>query len=104
MSELLLFNKPFQVLTQFTSDDGKSTLADYIQRPGFYAAGRLDYDSEGLLILTNKGPVQHHLASPATKLEKTYWVQVEGAISEAALRQLRKALNLKTASPYRPEP
>lgn len=95
MSNILLFNKPFQVLTQFTSDDGKRTLADFIDRPGFYAAGRLDYDSEGLLILTDEGPLQHYLANPKFKLEKTYWVQVEGDITDVALSALRKGVELK---------
>jgi len=95
MSKILLFNKPFQVLTQFTSDDGKATLADYIDRPGFYAAGRLDYDSEGLLILTDEGPLQHYLANPKFKMEKTYWAQVEGAVTEEALSALRKGVELK---------
>lgn len=95
MSKILLFNKPFQVLTQFTSDDGKATLADYIDQPGFYAAGRLDYDSEGLLILTDEGPVQHYLANPKFKMEKTYWAQVEGAVTEEALSALRKGVELK---------
>lgn len=95
MSKILLFNKPFQVLTQFTSNDGKSTLADYIDHPDFYAAGRLDYDSEGLLILTDEGPVQHYLANPKFKMEKTYWAQVEGDITEEALAALCKGVELK---------
>ncbi|WP_415891586.1 pseudouridine synthase [Neptuniibacter sp. PT8_73] len=95
MSQLLLFNKPFQVLTQFTTNDDKSTLADYINQPDFYAAGRLDYDSEGLLILTNEGAVQHYLANPKFKQEKTYWAQVEGEITDSALSALRKGVELK---------
>ncbi|WP_415906747.1 rRNA large subunit pseudouridine synthase E [Neptuniibacter sp. QD72_48] len=95
MSQLLLFNKPFQVLTQFTTNDDKSTLADFIDQPGYYAAGRLDYDSEGLLILTNEGAVQHYLANPKFKQEKTYWAQVEGDITETALNALRKGVELK---------
>ncbi|WP_415900966.1 pseudouridine synthase [Neptuniibacter sp. QD48_11] len=95
MSQLLLFNKPFQVLTQFTTNDDKSTLADYINQPDFYAAGRLDYDSEGLLILTNEGAVQHYLANPKFKQEKTYWAQVEGEMTDSALNVLRKGVELK---------
>lgn len=95
MSKILLFNKPFQVLTQFTSDDDKATLAAYIDKPGFYAAGRLDYDSEGLLILTDNGQLQHQLANPKFKLEKTYWAQVEGAITDEALKQLSEGVTLK---------
>lgn len=95
MSQLLLFNKPFQVLTQFTTNDDKSTLADYINQPNFYAAGRLDYDSEGLLILTNEGAVQHYLANPKFKQEKTYWAQVEGEMTDSALSALRKGVELK---------
>lgn len=95
MFKILLFNKPFQVLTQFTSDDDKATLAAYIDKPGFYAAGRLDYDSEGLLILTDNGQLQHQLANPKFKLEKTYWAQVEGAITDEALKQLSEGVTLK---------
>ena len=95
MSKILLFNKPFQVLTQFTSHDAKSTLADYIDRPNFYAAGRLDYDSEGLLILTDDGNVQHQLSNPKFKMEKTYWAQVEGDVDEVALQALQSGVELK---------
>ncbi|WP_067869568.1 pseudouridine synthase [Neptuniibacter marinus] len=95
MTKILLFNKPFQVLTQFTSDDGKETLAAYINKPGFYAAGRLDYDSEGLLILTDNGQLQHQLANPKFKLEKTYWAQVEGDITDEAIKQLSNGVTLK---------
>ncbi|MDO6513360.1 MULTISPECIES: rRNA large subunit pseudouridine synthase E [unclassified Neptuniibacter] len=95
MPKILLFNKPFQVLTQFTNGEGKETLAAYIDKPGFYAAGRLDYDSEGLLILTDNGALQHQLANPKFKLEKTYWAQVEGDITEEALKQLSNGVELK---------
>lgn len=95
MPSLLLFNKPFQVLTQFTTDDDKQTLADYIELPDYYAAGRLDYDSEGLLILTNDGPTQHYLANPQFKMEKTYWAQVEGEVTEEALKALSSGVELK---------
>lgn len=95
MPKALLFNKPFRVLTQFTSEGDKRTLAEFIDQPGYYAAGRLDYDSEGLLILTDNGALQNQIASPKHKLEKTYWVQVEGQVAEAALRQLRDGVKLK---------
>lgn len=95
MSSILLFNKPFQVLSQFTTDDQKSTLADFIDIPDFYPAGRLDYDSEGLLLLTDSGPLQHLVASPKHKMPKTYWAQVEGVITEQALTTLRQGVALK---------
>lgn len=95
MSRLLLFNKPFGVLSQFTSAKGFATLATYIQTPGVYAAGRLDKDSEGLLVLTDDGILQNQIASPTHKMSKTYWAQVEGEVSEDALRRLRSGLRLK---------
>ncbi|QBZ83121.1 Ribosomal large subunit pseudouridine synthase E [Hydrogenovibrio crunogenus] len=99
MSELLLFNKPFNVLCQFTDEpefrDQRQTLADFINQPGFYAAGRLDRDSEGLLLLTNDGKLQQHIANPKHKLPKTYLVQVEGDISKDAIRQLQQGVTLK---------
>lgn len=96
MSNLLLFNKPFQVLSQFTDTETRDTLANYLKgHPGFYAAGRLDYDSEGLLLLTNDGKLQNKLSHPKFKMPKTYWVQVDGQITEAALQKLRQGVTLK---------
>jgi 23S rRNA pseudouridine2457 synthase len=95
MYNLILLNKPFNVLSQFTDDNGRQTLADYVQDSGFYAAGRLDYDSEGLLVLTSSGPLQNRIASPKHKLAKTYWVQVEGDITDYALNSLAKGVSLK---------
>ncbi len=91
---LLLFNKPFQVLSQFTSTDGKKSLANFIRAPGMRAAGRLDYDSEGLLLLTDEGALQARLADPRWKVEKVYWAQVEGEIGEEALADLRSGIDL----------
>jgi 23S rRNA pseudouridine2457 synthase len=93
-SKLLLFNKPFQVLTKFTSSDGRPCLKDFIDAPGFYPAGRLDYDSEGLLLLTNDGQLQARLSSPKFKTPKTYFAQVEGAIDQEALKNLRRGVTL----------
>ncbi|TCK09389.1 pseudouridine synthase [Marinobacterium mangrovicola] len=95
MSQILLFNKPFQVLSQFTDAEGRATLADFITEKNCYAAGRLDYDSEGLMILTADGALQSRIADPKFKLEKTYWVQVDGIISDEALQQLRRGVELK---------
>ncbi|MCY4045154.1 MAG: pseudouridine synthase [Cellvibrionales bacterium] len=93
---LIVFNKPYQVLSQFTDNENRTTLKPYLAKyPGFYVAGRLDYDSEGLLLLTNNGKLQHRISQPKYKLPKTYWVQVEGQITEAALSQLRKGVTLK---------
>ncbi|WP_129779973.1 pseudouridine synthase [Peristeroidobacter soli] len=91
---LLLLNKPFRVLTQFTSEDSKATLRDFVYAPGMRPAGRLDYDSEGLVLLTNSGPLQTKLADPRWKQQKTYFVQVEGEIGDDALARLRRGVQL----------
>jgi 23S rRNA pseudouridine2457 synthase len=93
MSDLILLNKPFGVICQFTGEG--PTLADYVEVSGFYPAGRLDKDSEGLVLLTNDGKLQARISNPRYKMEKTYWVQVEGDISKDAIRQLRQGIKLK---------
>lgn len=95
MNKVLLFNKPFQVLCQFTDDQGRDTLANYIRKPGYYTAGRLDRDSEGLLLLTNNGKLQHRISHPSFKMRKRYLVQIEGDITDNALAQLRRGIQLK---------
>lgn len=95
MSQLILFNKPFGVLSQFTDEAGHPGLAHYLDHPGFYPAGRLDRDSEGLLLLTDDGALQHRISHPRGKMAKIYWVQVEGTITLAALEQLRRGVSLK---------
>jgi 23S rRNA pseudouridine2457 synthase len=102
MSRLILFNKPFNVLSQFTDRvpkgskaSARKTLSDFISVKGVYAAGRLDKDSEGLLVLTNDGAMQAKISHPKNKLSKGYWVQVEGIPSDAALQELRRGVVLK---------
>ena len=93
---LILFNKPFRVLCQFSGErPGRSTLADFIDVPGIYPAGRLDFDSEGLLLLTDSGALQHLITDPGRKLPKAYLVQVEGAPRESALARLRRGVRLQ---------
>ena len=94
MGRILLFNKPFGVICQFSRDGLHPTLADYIPLPEFYPAGRLDTDSEGLLVLTDDGQLQHRITDPKHKLPKTYWVQVEGVPDQTALEKLRCGVRL----------
>lgn len=101
MPQIMLFNKPFSILSQFTSEPPHRTLAEYITRKGFYAAGRLDKDSEGLLILTNDGKLQQKISNPKYGKFKTYLAQVEGDLSEGALAALRQGVDLKDG-PSRP--
>ena len=92
---IVLFNKPFRVLSQFTTEGEKSVLADYIDIPGVYCAGRLDYDSEGLLVLTDDGKLQQRVSNPKYGKVKRYWVQVEGEPEEGDLDKLRAGVTLK---------
>ncbi len=92
---IILFYKPFDVLCQFTDDQGRKTLADFIKQKNVYAAGRLDRDSEGLLLLTNDGKLQHDITDPKNKMQKTYWAQVEGEVTGDAINQLQKGVKLK---------
>ncbi len=90
-----MLNKPYDVLCQFTDKDGRCNLSDYISIPEIYPAGRLDKDSEGLLLLTNDGRLQHQIANPRHKQWKTYWVQVEGKCDENTAQKLRNGIKLK---------
>jgi 23S rRNA pseudouridine2457 synthase len=93
---LIALNKPFDVQCKFTDAHGRRTLADYVDVPGIYPAGRLDHDSEGLVLLTDDGRLQHRLSDPRFKKEKGYWVQVERLPSEAALQRLRAGVEIKS--------
>lgn len=95
MAGLILFNKPFQVLSQFSDSEGRGTLADYLDAPGYRVAGRLDYDSEGLLLLTDDGRLQQQITNPRARTWKTYWVQVEGVATPEQLDRLRRGVELK---------
>ncbi len=92
---LILLNKPFRVLSQFTDDAGRPTLADYVDVPDVYPAGRLDYDSEGLLLLTDDGRLKARISEPRAKTPKTYWAQVEGTPAAASLAALTRGISLK---------
>jgi 23S rRNA pseudouridine2457 synthase len=94
MARLILFNKPYGALSQFTDAGGRPTLADYLTVPGVRVAGRLDRDSEGLLALTDDGALQTRISHPRHKRPKTYWAQVEGVPGEAALERLRRGIEL----------
>ena len=95
MATVVLLNKPFGVLSQFTGDEGVRTLAEFVDVPGVYAAGRLDKDSEGLLVLTDDGNLQQRIASPRRKTPKRYWAQVEGDVDETAVASLAAGVQLK---------
>jgi len=92
---LILVNKPYQVLCQFTDSNGRATLADYVESQDVYPAGRLDYDSEGLLLLTDDGRLQARISQPKSKIRKCYWAQVEGVVSDEQLKNLQKGIKLK---------
>ena len=95
MPVILLLNKPYGVLCQFTDTQGRPTLADHVPVKDVYAAGRLDRDSEGLVVLTDDGALQHKITDPNNKMEKTYWAQLENMISDEALQGLRDGVDLR---------
>lgn len=95
MAELILFNKPYRVLSQFTDRQGRPTLADWIDAPGFYPAGRLDFDSEGLLLLCDNGALQQRISNPRHRHWKSYWLQLEGHIDDDAIETLRRGVGLR---------
>ncbi|HHT0593774.1 TPA: pseudouridine synthase [Legionella anisa] len=95
MPEIILFNKPYGIVTQFSGENPEHTLTAFINKPDFYAAGRLDKNSEGLLLLTNNGTLQHHLTHPKFNKKKYYWVQVEGIPTETDIEPLKKGLIIK---------
>ena len=95
MGRLILLNKPYRVLCQFEDEKGRATLADYVPLPDIYPAGRLDYESEGLVLLTDVGWLQHWITHPRHKLPKVYWVQVEGIPTSEALQQLAQGVVVK---------
>ena len=103
MARLILFNKPYGVICQFTQESGHVTLKDFISLPGFYPAGRLDVDSEGLVLLTDDGHLQNKICHPKYKLPKKYWVQVEGIPTPAALEQLCHGVAIKNYVTQRAE-
>lgn len=92
---LLLFNKPFDVLCQFSDSENRRTLADFVDVKGVYPAGRLDRDSEGLILLTDDGSLQHQISHPSHKMAKTYWVQVDGVPKNHDIKKLRDGIQLK---------